>query len=69
MIDYGNTTWHVYVVAAYLVTFLILVGYAAFHLRQRLRLLQQLQDEGFLNDEEEALGENVREDTPSSQKN
>ena len=52
MSEFGNTSWVVYVAAAYVVVGASLVGFVLFALKARSKALQSLKDEGFLVDNE-----------------
>jgi hypothetical protein len=47
---YGNASWHGYVLAAYVVVFVVLGAFAWFSLRSARRSIEDLSNEGFLKD-------------------
>ena len=51
--DYGNVPWQYYVYGCYVIVLLCVGGFHLMALRLRRAALQNLQDEGFLGDENE----------------
>jgi len=53
MSEFGNTSWVVFVTAAYVVTALAFGAFAALALTGRRKALRALKEEGYLSDEVE----------------
>lgn len=51
MSQFGNTSWVVFVTAAFTVSAVALLGFAFFALTVRRRALRSLKEEGYLSDE------------------